>query len=100
MLKNFSMLFFIMVKFVIGSPLNPNDPNYFPPYKCENQPSLKVNFLFFWRVRIKFWTKKFSKQLKKGTATKVPLWPNGVVFYEIAPAYTGKSKVNQNTLFC
>ena len=33
---------------------------------------------------------KIFKKIIKGTATKVPLWPNGVVFYEIAPSYTGK----------
>ena len=54
MLKNLKMLIFIMVKFVIGLPLNPNDPNYFPPYQCENQPSLKVNFIVIFEfLRIK-----------------------------------------------
>lgn len=38
------IVFLIMVNFGVGLPLDPNDPSYFPPYKCENQPKLKVNY--------------------------------------------------------
>lgn len=42
--KLFSSLiaFILMVKFKAYQPLNPDDPNYFPPYECQNQPRQKV----------------------------------------------------------
>lgn len=39
------IVFLIMVNFGVGFPVDPNDPSYFPPYQCENQPKQKVVLL-------------------------------------------------------
>ena len=71
MFKYLSLAIIIMmVRFGDSAPLvlDINDPEYFPPFKCEE---------------------KSPKLIENGAALKVNIWPRGEVIYQIGNEFTG-----------